>query len=138
MTTEEIKELKQKIKDISKPGEIEKHFKLETPYKRLEKTVGEYTDNTALMYFGNKLTYKEMLNEVDLLAKGLAGCGIGKDDVVTVSLLATPYSIIMFYALMKIGAVVHLVNCSASIEEIKRELSNFDTRCSLAIMNFSS
>lgn len=132
MKPEQIKALKEKVLKITEPGEIEKHFEIETPYNRFKSTANEFPNNNALLYFGNSITYKEMLSIVDTMAKGFAEIGIKRNDVVTVSLLATPYAIMAFYALTKIGAVLHLVNCSASIAEIKREMSNFTTKYFIA------
>ncbi|MCH5316827.1 MAG: acyl--CoA ligase [Eubacterium sp.] len=128
MRPEQIKALKEKVLKITQPGEIEKHFEIETPYNRFKSTANEFPNNNALLYFGNSFTYKESLAIVDIMAKGFAEIGIKRNDVVTVSLLATPYAIMAFYALTKIGAILHLVNCSASIAEIEREMSNFTTK----------
>lgn len=76
---------------------------------------------------GNKITYKQFLNIIDTAAKGFAELGIGYNDVVTMSALPTPYGIASFYALDKLGAVSHMVNSLTNVNEIKRELSNFNS-----------
>lgn len=79
----------------------------------MTEAAAEWGDKPAILYFGAGLTFNELLRLSDELAKGFAKLGIGKNDIVTVSLLATPYAIAIFYALDKLGATQHMVNCAS-------------------------
>lgn len=127
MTKEELIELREKVLNIKNPGDIEKILNHKTMYERFEDMAKIKPDAPAILYFGNIITYRQMLSLIDTAAKGFSQIGIKYNDVVTMSLLSTPYAIISLYALDKIGAIMHMVNCASSIDEIKRELDNFNS-----------
>lgn len=128
LTKEELIALRKKVEKITLPGEIEKILEHKTPYQRFKDTAERKPDSIAILYFGNAITYRQMLTLIDNAAKGFQEIGIKYNDVVTTSLLATPYGIVSFYALDKLGAVMHMVNAASNIEEMKRELSGFNSK----------
>lgn len=66
-------------------------------------------DAVALIYFGAKITYKKMFENIDKTAKSLAAHGIKKGDYVTVCCAGIPECIYTVYALAKIGAIANLM-----------------------------
>lgn len=124
---ENFKELRKAVEKITVAGEIDNFLQYKTAYNRLLDTAKEIPDSIAINYMGNKIAYKQFLNIIDTAAKGFAELGIGYNDVVTMSALPTPYGIASFYALDKLGAVSHMVNSLTNVNEIKRELSNFNS-----------
>lgn len=128
MTEKELRELKEKVMKITKPGEIESLLEHKTMYERIKDTALMKPDAPALLYMGNIITYREFLTLIDNAAKGFSEIGIKYNDVVAMSMLATPYGIVSMYALDKIGATMHMVNCASSVDEIKREIQNVPTK----------
>ena len=128
MTEKELRELKEKVVKLNKAGEIEKILEHKTMYERLKETAERKPDFPALLYFGNVITYRELLTLIDNAAKGFSELGIKYNDVVTMSMLATPYGIVSMYALDKLGATMHMVNCASNVDEIKREISNVPSK----------
>lgn len=128
MTEQELLKLKERVIKITKPGEIEQILEHKTLYGRLKDTALRKPDAPAILYFGNKITYREFLRLVDNAAKGFNEIGIKYNDVVAMSMLATPYGIVSLYALDKIGATMHMVNSASSAEEIKRELEKIPSK----------
>ena len=128
MTEKELRELKEKVVKINTPGEIEKILEHKTMYERFRDTALRKPDSVALMYFGNNITYRQLLTLIDNAAKGFSEIGIKYNDVVAMSILGTPYGIVSLYALDKIGAVMHMVNCSSNASEIKRELEKVPSK----------
>jgi len=59
-------------------------------------------DRVAIEYFGNKLTYRELIEKIDECAKSLVALGVKKGDIVTVCMPTTPEMVFIFYALSKI------------------------------------
>jgi acetyl-CoA synthetase len=51
------------------------------------------------------LTYREFAGDVDRLAQGLRGLGIGKGDVVAIYMPNLPETFTAFFAILKIGAI---------------------------------
>ena len=128
MTENELRELKEKVLTITKPGEIEQLLEHKTMYQRIKDTAMRKPDSPALLYMGNTITYREFLTLIDTAANGFSAIGIKYNDVVAMSMLGTPYGIVSMYALDKIGATMHMVNCASSVDEIKREIQNIPTR----------
>ena len=128
MDKEYLKQLKEEVLKIEKAGEIEKIMEYKTAYARFKEKAIEKPDSIALRYFGNNITYRNLLTMIDNAAKGFYEIGIRYNDVVSMSMLGTPYGIVAFYALDKLGACMHMVNCASNLEEIKRELSNFNSK----------
>jgi long-chain acyl-CoA synthetase len=82
----------------------------ELTFTRFEEACGAYPDNTAIVFLGDKFTYRELKNKVDRFATALAGLGIKKGDRLIVYLSNSVQLIIAFLAAQKIGAVVVLVS----------------------------
>lgn len=80
-----------------------------TIYQDILKNNADYLDDLAIMYFGAKINYKELFNNIDKTAKSLEEYGIKKGDYVTICCAGIPELIYMVYALAKIGAVANLM-----------------------------
>ena len=80
-----------------------------TIYQDIAKNNADYLDTLALMYFGAKISYRELFNKIDKTAKSLEEYGIKKGDFVTVCCAGIPEVIYTVYALAKIGAVANLM-----------------------------
>ncbi len=128
MTQEYLRELREKVLKINKPGEIEKVLEYKTMYQRFKEVALEKEDAPVLYYMGRVFTYRELLTLVDNTAKGFSEFGIKYNDPVAMSMLAEPNSIIALYALDKIGVTLHMVNTLGSADEIKRELNKFSSK----------
>ena len=96
----------------------------ESLYEYLVKC-SEYNLNCpALNYFGNKMSYKSMLNKIDLCARALKSQGVRENDVVTICMANTPEAVIALYAVNKIGAVANMIHPLSAEEEIKYSLES--------------
>jgi len=95
-----------------------------------DKSVGDFfnaacqkwKNNTALVFYGNKITYKELHEKVDRLATALAALGIKKGDRIGFLLLNSPEFVIAFYASAKVGAVSTPISPVYVSSEIKHQL----------------
>ena len=63
----------------------------------------------GIMYFGGKVSYKELFERIDQTAKSLEEYGIKKGDFVTVCCAGIPECVYTVYALAKIGAFANLM-----------------------------
>lgn len=81
----------------------------QTIYEAFRDACGKYSDSIALEFGKKKITYRELLDEVDLYASFLALEGIKEGDRVLVSCRRMPHQVIALYALNKIGAEVIFV-----------------------------
>jgi len=123
-----------KIKSLKKPNARWEHFytkeerKLEVPektmYDILSDSALDYAYYTAYSYFGTKVTYKEMLKQVDKAVYAFRSQGIRRGDVVSLCLPNVPEALISLYALNYIGAIVEMIHPLSSEMEIKNYLNS--------------
>ena len=84
----------------------------------------DHLDNNAFNYYGNKVSFRSLFHNIDLVASALQSYGVHKGEIVTLCALNTPEFIYLLYALNKIGAVSNWIGPVASKEDINKQLSN--------------
>ena len=67
-------------------------------------------DSIALDYFGNTVTYKQVIKNIDIEVEKFISLGIKKGDIVTLCSPTVPEVFYIFFALNKIGAIVNLLD----------------------------
>lgn len=109
------------IKEIKLPSEEKRWLKyfpenicdakiLEmTVFERIRKTALENPNDTALEYLGTTISFNELLNNIEIIAKALKRFGIKQDDAVMLCMPNQPELVYLFYALNKIGAIPNLI-----------------------------
>jgi long-chain acyl-CoA synthetase len=86
----------------------------------LAEAVRRFPDQPAMDFLGRQTSYQQLAGQVERAARGLQRLGVKKGDRVALCLPNTPYYIICFYAVLKIGGVV--VNLNPLY--VERELRN--------------
>ena len=89
-----------------------------------DQSTERWPDHTALIYYGRKISFKELRDKVDRLATALDDLGIKKGDVVALFLLNCPEHFIAFYGALKAGAIVTPISPVYVSPEIKYQLEN--------------
>jgi len=79
--------------------------------------------NIALEYFGNKITYGEMFEKVEVAKKALLANGVKKGDSVIMFTSATPELLYVLLALCRIGAVANMINPLFTHEQIRDRIN---------------
>ena len=82
----------------------------ETLVARLERTAREFPAVTATEFFGAKLTFRQLADQVNRFAASLSGLGVRAGDRVAIMLPNSPQTIIAYYATLTIGAVAVMTN----------------------------
>ena len=90
----------------------------------LDKVAEDYPQDTALVYLGGELKYKELKLEVDRLATALFDLGIRKGDRVATILPTSPQFIISDNAILKNGASNLTLSPLEKAPELEHELSD--------------
>lgn len=72
----------------------------------LERVAKNLPDKTAIVYLGEKFSYKQLLELIYKFASALYEIGVRKDDKVMLYLGNCPQWVIAYFAIQKIGAVV--------------------------------
>ncbi len=63
----------------------------------------------ALNYFGRKITYKQLNDEIEKCAQALTAMGIGQGDVVSLNMLSMPETVYLLYAINRLGAICNFL-----------------------------
>jgi len=105
----------------------------ENIYEYFKRHAYGYINNTAIEYFGTKISYKNFLYEIDRCARAYKRIGIKKGDVVSIISANIPEALISFYALNKIGAVSNMLHPLLSENEILDNLKKYSTVVVMAI-----
>lgn len=91
----------------------------ELSFTRYEQSCAQFPNNTAIVFLGEKFTYRRLQDLVDRFATGLTGLGVKKGDRILVYLSNSVQLVIGFLAAQKIGAVVVLVSPIYTSHEIE-------------------
>jgi long-chain acyl-CoA synthetase len=111
-----------------------KHYEMGVPpvvslpsqplHRFLESAARRHPRNTALIFFGRKMTYRELDDLSNRFAIALQKLGVEKGDRVMILLPNMPQCVISYYGALKAGAVVVLSNPLSGDEELARQVSD--------------
>ena len=108
-----------------------------TIYEYLWENNKDHLDDTALNYFGKKITYRKLFENIDNTANALSGFGIAEGDSVMFFTLNTPECIYCIYALNKIGAEIDFEYLNLTPKDIERSCAENSTKLILSVDLFA-
>ncbi|MFS3135116.1 long-chain-fatty-acid--CoA ligase [Gluconacetobacter sacchari] len=80
----------------------------------------------AIDFLGRKLTYRDLFQAVEHVAGGLKDIGVSRGDRVALSLPNTPYAVIFFFAVQRVGGIVVNLNPLYVQHEVHQILKTAD------------
>ena len=89
-------------------------------YQPFEESVGENADSCALLFMGKEISYNELHQEAESLARAFRRLGLGQGDRVGLFLPNCPQMIISYFAALKCGCTVVML----SPLSVERELEH--------------
>ncbi|RPJ37685.1 MAG: AMP-dependent synthetase [Deltaproteobacteria bacterium] len=84
----------------------------------------KFADKTALIFYGNKISYKKLKEGIDRFAAALADLGVIKGQTVALYLLNCPQYVIAYFAALKAGAKVTPISPVYTSQEVKHQLED--------------
>lgn len=99
-----------------------------TPYQGLIKNNSSFSERIALEYFGAKISFGELIKNIDQVAKSLESYGVKKGNFITICSTTTPEAIYAFYAISKIGAVANLISPFYTPEELTARIEECNSK----------
>ena len=93
-----------------------------------DQAVEEFPGKAAIIFYGRKVTYRQLGESVDKLATALADMGIKPGDKVALFLLNSPQFVISYFAVLKAGATVTAISPVYTSHEIKHQLTDSDAK----------
>lgn len=94
-----------------------------TMYEKVADTAKNYPNNTALTFMGKNISYKQMVEQIDICAKSLRVLGIRENDKITIAMPNCPQAIYMLYAINEVGAIANMVHPLSAEKEIENYLN---------------
>src|SRR5262249_47825121 len=108
------------------------NWRAEIPIKPLhavfDDALERFPDNACVDFLGKRYTYRDIGRLIDCAAKGLQHLGVGKGVQVGLFLPNSPYFVICYYAVLKIGGTLVNMNPLYAEEEVLRQLQDSETR----------
>jgi long-chain acyl-CoA synthetase len=105
-----------------------------TPLQRfLQSSADRYPSRPALVFYGRRVTYRDLDAATNRFANALSGLGIRKGDRVAIMLPNLPQSVIAYYGALKLGAVVVQVNPLYVDREIEQQVNDAEARVIVAL-----
>jgi len=105
-----------------------------TPLQRfLQSSAVRYPSRPALVFYGRRVTYRDLDAATNRFANALSGLGIRKGDRVAIMLPNLPQSVIAYYGALKLGAVVVQVNPLYVDREIEQQVNDAEARVIVAL-----
>jgi len=98
----------------------------------LDDTVRAHPDATATIFFGAKLTYRELSDLADRFAAGLQSLGVKKGDRVALVLPNSPQFVIACFGALRAGAIVVPTNPLYTPREMAQQFN--ETGTSVAVV----
>lgn len=98
-----------------------------TIYERIKDCNIDNLDRVALNYYGKNMTYKAFFALIERVASSLENIGVKERDIVTVCMINSPETIVLMFALNKIGAIANMVYGADTPADIKRHINNADS-----------
>ena len=121
-------------------GELDPPLLDETIGANLERTVAAYADREALVEVasGRRWTWAELDRDVDALAVGLIGAGIGKGDRVGIWSPNCAEWTLVQYATAKIGAILVNINPAYRTHELAYVLNQSGAKLLISAPSFKT
>jgi long-chain acyl-CoA synthetase len=99
----------------------------------LERTAERFPERVATIFFGARLTYRDLDAAANRMAHALLGFGLRKGDRVALVLPNCPQFLIAFYGALKAGAIVTAVNPLYTPRELAYQLNDADVETVLTL-----
>ena len=100
--------------------EIEPKTICDAFYEAAEK----WSERTALIFYGEKITFKKLREKIDRFANALVQIGLKKGDRLALLLLNSPEFVIAFYGGIRAGAIITPISPVYVSSEIRHQLED--------------
>ena len=96
--------------------------------ERFDQMADKYAGKTALIFYGRKISYRELKELSNRFAAALADLGVKKGDTVALYLLNCPQYVIAYFGALKAGAKITPISPVYTSKEVKHQLLDSEAR----------
>ncbi len=104
-----------------------------TVWENIYKRNKDHLTDTALLYFGKKISYGKLFSEIDKTAKALAYLGVKNGDNVAICMPAVPEAIYTILALNKLGANAGMLNPTFSEAQLTDRVNEMEANVLIVV-----
>ncbi len=108
-------------------------LKHETIYQRIWDNNYNYPIHTALNFFGNKISYAQLFQNIDRAAGSLTALGVKAGDTVACFSVTIPEMVFTLYGANKIGATLFTLDPRRTGEEVEEMVRSSGAKIALVI-----
>lgn len=108
-----------------------------TLYQQIYESNKDHFGDYAFNYFGKRITYRTLFENIDKAAKALVSLGVKPHDIVTIMGLSVPETFYVAYACNKIGAIINLISVLAGEQELVHYLNEAKSEIFIALDLFN-
>jgi len=112
--------LKFYLKEVPPDVEIPQKSAVET----FDEATDKWKDRIAIIFYGRKISYRELRDHADRFATALHDLGVKKGDRVALLLLNSPQFVIAYFGALKAGATLTAISPVYVSPEIKHQLED--------------
>lgn len=98
-----------------------------TVYENIYQHNKNYFNETAMEYFGKKISYKKLFETVELCARALKENGISGGDIINICSSVTPEITYLILACSKIGALANLIDPLSETQQKINDINAMDS-----------
>ncbi len=102
-------------------------------YQNIYESNSDYLSDMALLFFGKKITYKQLFAEVDKAAKAFIAKDVQCGENVVLCMPAVPETVYAILALNKIGANAVMLNPLFTEEQLVARISETDAKLMVVV-----
>jgi len=93
-----------------------------------DEVTNRYADKAALIFYGKKISFKELGDQVNRFACALSDLGVKKGDRIALFLLNSPQYVISYFGALKAGATVTPISPVYTSIEVKHQLIDSEAK----------
>lgn len=102
-------------------------------FEQLNSTAQTYPDLPAISFQGKQYTYRQVIEQIEDVARSLTAIGIHSGDIVSVVSPNVPQAVVMIYALNRIGAIANMIHPLLSTKEIRHFIESTESTAVLVL-----
>ncbi|MCL4332634.1 MAG: long-chain fatty acid--CoA ligase [Candidatus Thermoplasmatota archaeon] len=128
-----------KILEKSYPSWAKRHISIPSVsvYSILESSASKHSSKVAINFMGKKISFGELKVQVEGAATFLNQLGVKKGDRVSLMLPNIPQFVIMFFAILRLGAIVVQTNPIYTKHELEYQLSDAGAEVVIVLDDFA-
>jgi long-chain acyl-CoA synthetase len=88
----------------------------------------KYANHSALIFYGRKISYRDLKISIDRMACAFADLGVQKGDTVAIYLMNCPQYVIAYFAALKAGAKITPISPVYTSQEVKHQLTDSEAK----------